>query len=216
MKICWYSFWRGADPCSGGSEEKLSKEPVLKDTEVWISPLSGSTAPTNRGASDHFVSEHLFQYHRESSFSRVFRYILPVLNALVNTDLISKSNPKKSVTKFPKALNLETAGKRLNNSEVFCNAVSFILAQGLVCACSCRVKDKRLSHLPKVWDSSLYVLFSKKHSEELCSRFQLQCTEGYFLLGATRSRGDAAYSGLPSTGICSAHYLHNLFLRVSS
>lgn len=98
----------------------------------------------------------------------MFRYILPVLNALVNTDLISKSNPKKSVTKFPKALNLETAGKRLNISEVFCNAVPFILAQGLVCACSCRVKDKRLSHLPKVWDSSLYVLFSKKHSKECC------------------------------------------------
>lgn len=146
----------------------------------------------------------------------MFRYILPVLNALVSTDLISKSNPKKSVTKFPKALDLKTAGKRLNITEIISMQVPFILAQGLVCASSCKVKDKRFSYMPKVWDSSLYNLFSKKHSEELCWRSQLQCTEGYFLLGVTRSSSDAAYSGLPSTGICSAHYLHKLFLRVSS
>lgn len=83
-----------------------------------------------------------------------------MLKALVSTDLMRKSNPKKSVTKFPKALNLKTAGKRLSITEIFCNAVPFILAQGLVCVSSCKGKDKRLSHLPKVWDSSFYSLRS--------------------------------------------------------
>lgn len=66
VKICWYSFWRGAL-----WPQKQCKGSVLKDTEMWISPLSGSTAATNWGTLDHFVSEHLFQYHRESSFPSV-------------------------------------------------------------------------------------------------------------------------------------------------